>query len=456
MPTTGNRWILSKRPARTPPPATTPPDQHVHPQSGIPRYEVTDSQSTVPASLFTVGNDQLAVPQANFNATATLEESSFNAGAVASDTPSLISRASQPWAYLFKIGEEEDLMRNLGRFLMGRTTFVRSCYKSLVGYPPIPQHVKWAKIWNFPIPPKVKMFAWQVCSNTLPTASNLISRRVDCSQFCSLCSNAVETTSHVLIYCDVAMSCWNNFENIYMENDLDITVWLERNMEKLSTEAFGLLLTACWMIWQERNNRVWNNAHATSPRLLDHAASFLATWRSLQSSTKAPTAVIYPTAWQAPPSGYLKVNVDAANDIVSKVTGVASLIRDNAGSFHATLQLKLNGYHSAKIAEAIAVREALKWLKSRRVDNIQIESDALLVVEGIKTSTGCSSFDLIMSDIRVLAVNFHSLSFVFAKRSANKAAHLLAKDALLIADRKEWCVFPPSFLSDVLSSDLLS
>nr|GME13228.1 hypothetical protein Iba_scaffold14370CG0520 [Ipomoea batatas] len=31
-----------------------------------------------------------------------------------------------------------------------------------------------------------------------------------------------------------------------------------------------------------------------------------------------------------------------------------------------------------------------------------------------------------------------SLSFVFAKRSANEAAHLLAKDVLLIADRKEW------------------
>nr|GMC47716.1 putative ribonuclease H-like domain, reverse transcriptase zinc-binding domain-containing protein [Ipomoea batatas] len=291
MPTNGNRWILSERPARTPPPATTPPgdNQHVHPQSGIPRYEVTDSQSTVPASLYTVGNDQHAVPQANFNATATLEESSFNAGAVASDTPSLSQSGISALGLLIHDRRRRRSYEELGPFLNG------------------PDHVA--------------------------------------AMFCGLCSNAVETTSHVLIYCDVAMSCWNNFENIYMENDLDITVWLERNMEKLSTEAFGLLLTTCWMIWQERNNRVWNNAQATSPRLLDHAASFLETWRSLQSSTRAPTAVIYPTAWQAPPSGYLKVNVDAANDIVSKVTGVASLIRDSAGSFHAALQLKLNGYH---------------------------------------------------------------------------------------------------------------
>nr|GMD88119.1 uncharacterized protein LOC109155154 [Ipomoea batatas] len=268
------------------------------------------------------------------------------------------------------------------------------------------------------------MFTWQACNNTLPTASNLISRK-------------------------------NTFDDIYMGTNLDITTWLERNMEKLSTDCFGLLLTSCWMIWQERNNKVWNNGPSLPPRILVHAASFLSTWRSLQSSTHAPTAATSTTTWQPPPTGYLKVNVDAANDANSKSTRVACLVRDNEGSFHAALQLKFRGYHNAKIAEAIAIREALSWLKSRCMDNIQIESDALLVVEGIKNSNGCTYLDLILSDIRCLALNFHSLCFVFAKRSTNKAAHLLARDALLIADRKEWGVSPPSFLFDVLCTDLL-
>nr|GLL41515.1 uncharacterized protein LOC109155154 [Ipomoea trifida] len=212
----------------------------------------------------------------------------------------------------------------------------------------------------------------------------------------------MESTSHILIYCDAAMSCWNKFDNIYLEDNLDFTVWIERNMDKLPTESFCLLLTICWMLWHERNNRVWNNALVPPIRIFDHAASFLETWRSVQANQQVSPPCAFTTKWQAPPSGYLKLNVDAANDVNSNSTGLAFLLRDCDGSFHAALQMKCR--------------------------------DALLVVEGIKNSNGCSSFDLIMSDIRVLANNFRSLSFVFAKRSANKAAHLLARDALLIAD----------------------
>lgn len=225
-------------------------------------------------------------------------------------------------------------------------------------------------------------------------------------------------------------------------------------MELMDGEAFCLLLTVCWKLWQVRNNRVWNNVKPQCASIFEDSAAYLDAWKSVHADVKLPISPAPPVRWQRPPPGYLKVNVDAANDNLTNATGVGFLLRNSEGTFMAAVQKKFACYYNAKLAEAMGIREALKWLKSIQVDHAQIETDALLVVEAVKHSTCCTSFDLILNDIRNLADDFSSLSFVFVKRSANKAAHSLARDALLIADRKVWGPSPPPFLVDVLNLDL--
>lgn len=59
------------------------------------------------------------------------------------------------------------------------------------------------------------------------------------------------------------------------------------------------------------------------------------------------------------------------------------------------------------------ITKALKWLKKLGVDSALTESDALLVVKGIQSSCGESSFDLVIEDVRKLAKDFSSISFMF-------------------------------------------
>nr|GMD97787.1 uncharacterized protein LOC109155154 [Ipomoea batatas] len=63
-------------------------------------------------------------------------------------------------------------------------------------------------------------------------------------------------------------------------------------------------------------------------------------------------------------------------------------------------------------------------------------AEAIAIINGLKDQPCITSFDLILQDIRYLASDLLDINFIFAKRSANRAAHHLARTALLTADRR--------------------
>nr|GMD98052.1 uncharacterized protein LOC109189292 [Ipomoea batatas] len=119
-----------------------------------------------------------------------------------------------------------------------------------------------------------------------------------------------------------------------------LTEWITINMKTMSASTFCLLLVICWRIWESRNQKVWNRS---SPALLLHAT------------------------------------VVTANNKDMNITGLWFLLRNHEGKFLAAKEQKWRGIFQSREAEAIS--EALKWLKVLKVDNVQVESDALLVIQ---------------------------------------------------------------------------
>ncbi|KAL8112546.1 hypothetical protein AgCh_020025 [Apium graveolens] len=88
------------------------------------------------------------------------------------------------------------------------------------------------------------------------------------------------------------------------------------------------------------------------------------------------------------------------------------------------------------MAEAIAVKETLSWLKAMQWDNVVIESDCLVVVQSIRSSVQMrSKYGHIIEECKRMLKEFNNIELYFIKRSANRSAHELARMSRMYPDR---------------------
>ncbi|CAH9090018.1 unnamed protein product [Cuscuta epithymum] len=85
---------------------------------------------------------------------------------------------------------------------------LRSCYWQLVGEFNSPSWLGWTFVWRWKLPPKIKLFFWQLCCGLLPTRVNLRSRGVDCVMEYGLCGEEVESSSHLFVKCPISKEAW--------------------------------------------------------------------------------------------------------------------------------------------------------------------------------------------------------------------------------------------------------
>ncbi|XXG85571.1 hypothetical protein AAC387_Pa11g0623 [Persea americana] len=113
----------------------------------------------------------------------------------------------------------------------------------------------WRRMRRLEVPGKVKNLIWRAAMNVLPTADNLIRRRVEVIPTCSLCNAYNETITHALVDCDFAKSCWISSSIGYVGNCSSFLVWLEHIFSCCSKEDCNLAVMICSRIWINRNDK---------------------------------------------------------------------------------------------------------------------------------------------------------------------------------------------------------
>ncbi|XP_062089241.1 uncharacterized protein LOC133795796 [Humulus lupulus] len=140
--------------------------------------------------------------------------------------------------------------------------------------------------------------------------------------------------------------------------------------------------------------------------------------------------------WSKPPLGSLKINVDAASFNEASKHSFAGIARDHNGTFIEAFSVCRAGTVSPELGEVLGVHEALSWIKRRRWVDAVIETDSILVVQALRSNISMDSyFGCVIDDCKVLWKDLNSVSIVFVKRSANGAAHALAKASSFVAER---------------------
>ncbi|WVZ66620.1 hypothetical protein U9M48_015811 [Paspalum notatum var. saurae] len=141
-------------------------------------------------------------------------------------------------------------------------------------------------IWKTKVPPKVKFFAWLVAQDRCWTASRRRRHGLQDHDSCALCDQESETIDHLMLQCSFSRQVWFLALSVFSwqtlipaASDTSMFWWssARNRVRKEYRPGFdGLVLLIFWMIWKERNARVFNRG-AVSPFLV---------WSKLQEDGK--------------------------------------------------------------------------------------------------------------------------------------------------------------------------
>ncbi|XP_045811195.1 uncharacterized protein LOC123905578 [Trifolium pratense] len=162
-----------------------------------------------------------------------------------------------------------------------------------------------------------------------------------------------------------------------------------------------------WILWNNRNNWVWNNVKDSGQQLCGKAMHLWNEWDAVQQirdrNNSRPQVHQQNTQWKQPEFGWLKCNVDAGFHIEQGVTSAGWCVRDYLGQFVLAGTSWIKGKCSIIDGEALALFEAMKELERWGLTNVIFETDSKSVVDAIRCSyVGLSDFSILMCKIKQL------------------------------------------------------
>jgi ribonuclease HI/exonuclease III len=143
-------------------------------------------------------------------------------------------------------------------------------YKAVLNSPWVPPNPgRWQALWNFPSLPKVDHFAWALTHNSILTFSMLKKRGWEGPSRCPLCKTNEETPEHLLFECDYSREVWTHLlgealprlpssASDFLFNWQSLSPFILHKKHLLKTVWMWVPKFACWKIWLERNNRIFN------------------------------------------------------------------------------------------------------------------------------------------------------------------------------------------------------
>ncbi|CAN6541779.1 unnamed protein product [Malus baccata var. baccata] len=317
----------------------------------------------------------------------------------------------------------------------------------------------WNAIWSLNVPRKMRFFIWKCCNHALAVRRNLKRRHMRVDNICGVCGLVDETENHIFFRCETSHLFWfcsplqiNSFD---LEGTDFLQSWvnfynrvadLADKNELLQEFVFGLGSslppTEILEVWK-RNVDEYRNANER----VEQGSPIPAYNRDVGEEMR-------PVCWKKPCFGMIKMNTDAAWCKASQRAGLGWVARDFAGVLQGAGGTGASSFHSAAAAEAAAIRGALEFCLLQGFVNVIVESDARAIVLMIrKELTHNFRIGCLLGDIENLARRMQAVSFVFAPRECNTAAHSVAKFVFQEGREFVWDCIGPEFLFNTLAND---
>ncbi|KAK2373370.1 hypothetical protein QL285_074404 [Trifolium repens] len=160
-------------------------------------------------------------------------------------------------------------------------------------------------VWHKQVPLKISICVWRLLRDKIPTKSNLVARGIISSedQFCVSGCGGVESAQHLFLSCSTFGSMWALARSWIDFSAVDAHT-LPAHFVQFTYSVGGLCarqsflqliwLAYVWVLWNERNHRLFRNVASPVTHLLEKVKMFSFRWLK---STHVTLASNYHTWW---------------------------------------------------------------------------------------------------------------------------------------------------------------
>ncbi|XP_073049025.1 uncharacterized protein [Primulina eburnea] len=161
--------------------------------------------------------------------------------------------------------------------------------------------------------------------------------------------------------------------------------------------------------------------------------------------------------WVPPVPNQLRLDIDAGFDEGRNQFSVGAVIRDNNGTVLGASAHIIRHPGSVKDAELCAIRFGMEFCLNLGLHDVNIFSDSLLAVQAISNSlVDLGPSGVLSIDILIMLKMDAFLSINHMPRSANRAAHRLARVASEVSSFVVWCSGDiPDWLLNIVNHDIM-
>ncbi|XP_019175759.1 PREDICTED: uncharacterized protein LOC109171082 [Ipomoea nil] len=340
---------------------------------------------------------------------------------------------------------------------------LRGCYSVKDGYRRMgevngPFMPVWSNLWSLQVPPRWRIFMWRALSNILPTLDNLLNKRVEIVNICPACGMDEENIMHVLCTCPFASQVWNISHLLIPAFDnRNFTQWTDLWLGSTSpynADQQGRICGMLYVIWTARNEAVWDGFLPMPCVVVRRFTVKWNSWTTVEQQRRSTLSAHQPATTAMLDDGVV-CHVDAGFNGPAQAPAFGFVVHELDGTFVAAGNVPIICPYDPLLAEAMAMREVLSWLRENGYSRISVCSDSLVLVSSLKHASSFRTYfgSVLLDCNRLLSAMARSV-VIHVRRSVLQDAHVMAKHETASMARTVWRDFPPSFLEPGMANAL--